>query len=124
MNVGPVLFTNVAASAACRALLGTPPKMRFYAFGEAPQGVALPYAVWQMITGTPANYLGQLPDLDRSRVQIDVYGAMQSMTLDAAVTIRDALEPHGYLVNFADRGRDPTTRNYGYMLDFELHQSR
>ena len=120
----PTVFAYVAASAQCRAVLGIPPKMRFYAFGEAAQGVGLPYAVWQMITGTPANYLGQLPDIDASRVQVDVYADTQSVTLSAATAVRDALEPHGYLVNFADRGRDPTTRNYGYMLDFEFHTDR
>lgn len=116
----PTVFAYVAAHAASRDLLGAPPKMRFYAFGEAPQGVALPYAVWQMITGTPANYLGQLPDMDGLRVQIDVYGDDQSVTLASATALRDALEPVSYLVNFADRGRDPTTRNYGYMLDFDF----
>lgn len=120
----PALFAFVSASAECRAQLGAPPKMRFYPFGEAPQGVALPYAVWQMIFGTPANYLGQLPDLDGTRVQVDVYGATQAVTQAAAIAIRDALEPHGYLVNFADRARDPVTRNYGYTLDFEFQTPR
>lgn len=118
------LFPHISGSASCRALLGTPPKMRFYAFGEAPQGVQKPYAVWQMIFGTPANYLGQLPDLDGSRVQVDVYADTQEEALAAAIAIRDALEPHGYLVNFADRGRDATTRNYGYMLDFDFQIAR
>lgn len=118
----PTVFAFVAASADCRALLGAPP--RFYAFGEAPQGVVAPYAVWQMISGTPANYLGQLPDIDGARVQVDVYAARQSVATAAATAIRDAIEPHGYLVNFADRGRDANTRNYGYLLDFEFFTER
>lgn len=120
----PTVFAYVAASAPCRAQLGTPPNMRFYAFGEAPQGVGLPYVVWQMITGTPANYLGQLPDMDGSRVQIDVYAATQAMATAAAIAIRNAIEPSAHLLNFADRGRDPTTRNYGYMLDFDFFTAR
>lgn len=98
--------------------------MRFYPFGEAPQGVALPYAVWQMIFGSPANYLGQLPDMDGVRVQVDVYSDTQERTIASATAIRDALEPHGHMINFADRGRDATTRNYGYMLDFEFFTAR
>lgn len=120
----PPVFAHVAASADCRSLLGTPPKMRFYPSGEAPQGIAKPYAVWQMIFGNPANYLGQLPDIDGARVQVDVYADSQSSTVESATAIRDALEPYGHMINFADRGRDATTRNYGYMLDFEFFTAR
>lgn len=120
----PTVFAYVAASATCKAIFGTPPAMRFYQFGEAQQGAQVPYAVWQMISGTPANYLGQLPDMDGARVQIDVYASSQSGASAAAASIRDAIEPYGYLVNFADRGRDANTRNYGYLLDFEFYTPR
>jgi hypothetical protein len=120
----PAVFAIVAASAPCRAALGSPPNMRFYPFGEAPQDKPPVYAVWQMPFSTPANYLGQLPDLDDSRVQIDVYGATQATTDAAAVAIRNAIEPHAHMVNAIQRPRDPTTRNYGYMLDFEFFTDR
>lgn len=116
----PAVFAIVAASSECRAVLGSPPNMRFYPFGEAPQDKPPVYAVWQMPFSTPENYLGQVPDADDSRVQIDVYGADQRSTEAAAIAIRDAVQEHANLVNCVQRSRDPSTRNYGYMLDFEF----
>ena len=120
----PAVFAIVAASSACRAVLGSPPNMRFYPFGEAPQDKPPVYAVWQMPFSTPENYLDQVPDTDNSRVQVDVYGATQESTDAAALAIRNAIEPHAHMVNSAQRPRDPTTRNYGYMLDFQFIKYR
>jgi hypothetical protein len=120
----PSVFAIVSASSACRAVLGSPPNMRFYPFGEAPQGKPPVYAVWQMPFSTPANYLGQVPDADNARVQIDVYGTDQAAVTTAGLAIRDAIQEHANMINAAQRPRDPTTRNYGYMLDFEFVTDR
>ncbi|EPN30837.1 hypothetical protein A245_45243, partial [Pseudomonas syringae pv. actinidiae ICMP 19096] len=48
------IFAVCAADPAVQALLGTSPT-RLYPFGEAPEGVAKPYAVWQVIGGNPEN---------------------------------------------------------------------
>lgn len=121
----PAIFSMVAGSAACRAILGSPPSMRFVEFGEALQGsTTSPYAVWQLITGVPSNYLGQLPDSDDARVQVDVYASQQLQARALAIAIRDAIEPHAHMVNYAQRARDATTRNFGYLLDFEFLMNR
>lgn len=121
----PAIFRMVAASPACTAILGAPPTMRFVEFGEALQGTTThPYAVWQLITGIPANYLGQLPDNDDTRIQVDVYASAQLVARALAVAIRDAIEPHAHMVNYAQRPRDATTRNYGYLMDFEFFTPR
>jgi hypothetical protein len=120
----PPIFSIVAAWPACTALLGTPPKMRFFEFGEADQGSAQPYAVWQLITGTPANYLGQLPDNDDTRIQVDVYASQPLVARALAIAIRDAIEPHAHMVNYAQRARDATTRNFGFLMDFEFFTPR
>lgn len=98
--------------------------MRFYPFGEAPQEKPPVYAVWQMPFSTPSNYLGQVPDADDARVQIDVYGADQQSTEAAAIAIRNAIQEHAIMINAAQRPRDPITRKYGYMMDFEFITSR
>ena len=59
----PPVFATAVASPAVTALLGTNPT-RLYLFGEAPQNVIKPYAVWQTVAGSPENYLGTLPDID------------------------------------------------------------
>jgi hypothetical protein len=121
----PAIFSMVAASPACKALLGSPPKMRFVEFGEAVQGDStLPYAVWQLVSGVPANYLGQLPDGDDMRIQVDVYADQQLPARAVAIAISRAIEPHAHMVNFAQRPRDPITRKYGWLMDFEFLTDR
>lgn len=121
----PAIFSMVAASPACIALLGAPPKMRFVEFGEAVQGTTgEPYAVWQLISGLPANYLGQLPDIDDARIQVDCYASQQLVARALAIAIRDAIEPHAHMTNYAQRPRDATTRNFGYLMDFEFFTPR
>lgn len=119
----PPVFQIIAASAECRTLLGTNP-VRCYLFGEAPQGTPPTYAVYQMVTSVPANYLGQLPDVDDARIQVDVYATSQSVVRETAKAIRDAIEPYAHMLNAADRGRDAQTRNYGFMLEFEFFTDR
>jgi hypothetical protein len=120
----PSIFALVAASPACVALIGTPPLMRFYSFAEAQQPTARPYAVWQMVTSVPANYLGQLPDTDDARVQVDVYADSQATANALAIAVRDAIEPHAHMINASDRARDPVTRSYGYLMEFEFFTPR
>ncbi|MGL4711664.1 MAG: tail completion protein gp17, partial [Shewanella sp.] len=45
------IFVVCRASTAVTDLLGTNPT-RLYPFGQAPQNVAKPYAVWQVIGGS------------------------------------------------------------------------
>ena len=66
MNYPPV-FTIAAAEPAVTALLGTSP-VRMYPAGKAPQGVGKPYATYQLVYGTPENYLGDVPDIDSAGV--------------------------------------------------------
>jgi hypothetical protein len=120
----PSVHQFIAASSTCRQLLGSPPKMRLFPFAEGRQNTATPYAVWQMVTSIPANYLGQLPDADDARVQIDIYAMEQDTAEVVARAIRDALEPHAHMTTAAMRTRDSTTRNYGFMLEFEFFTAR
>lgn len=63
----PAIFPLITANAGCTALLGTTPT-RFYAFGDAPQGVARPYATWQLVSGVPDNLLSGSPPVEAHRV--------------------------------------------------------
>lgn len=57
----PPLFPLCASDSSVTALLGTNP-VRLFMFGMAPQGVQKPYAVWQMVGGSPESYLSGRPD--------------------------------------------------------------
>jgi hypothetical protein len=112
------------------AVLGDNP-LRFYPFGEADEepldADAAPrpvYATWQTINGRPENYLSERPDMDWYRVQIDVWAPRGSIADAAADALRNALEPHGYMVSLNLDGRDPETRLYRISFDFEFWVSR
>lgn len=119
----PATFAALKAAAGVTAIFGTNP-VRIYPQGEAPQGVALPYATQQLVGGTPENYLGDLSDMDSARVQFDVYAATASAARAGAAAIRAALEGMGYVVSFNTDGRDPDTNNARYSFDMEFHTAR
>jgi len=104
----PPIFAVCFAAAAVKVALGSAP-LRLYLFGEAPQGVARPYAVWQTVGGAPENYLGQAPDLDSYTLQVDVYADTATGARDAAKALRDAIEPHAHIVRWGGESKDPDT---------------
>lgn len=119
----PPVFSLATASSVVLNLLGYQPT-RLYLFGEAPQTVTKPYAVWQTVSGTPENYLGGLPDIDRYTVQVDVYATTASSARAVAEALRDAFEPSAHVVSWRGESRDLTTNNYRYSFDVEFHNPR
>jgi hypothetical protein len=110
------IFKICAAAPAVITLLGASP-VRLYPFGEAPQGVAKPYAVWQVISGSPINYVSGRPDTDRYGLQVDVYADTGAVAEQVAAAIRRAIEPQAHVTGFNADGRDPTTKNYRKSFD-------
>lgn len=123
MSMYPPVFTLATASAAVTSLLGSNPT-RLYPFGEAPQGVTKPYAVWQLVGGVPENYLGNLPDADNYSVQVDAYAPTATEARNVAEALRDVYEPNGYITNWNGERRDPDTNNYrvSFDVDFIVHR--
>jgi hypothetical protein len=116
----PPIFPLISASV---TVLGSNP-VRFYPHGQAPQGVTKPYALWQTVTATPENYLGQTPDVDGVLIQIDVWGDSASSVSNAADQIRGALEPHMHMTTFGNTERDAATQLYRYRMDFSYWVTR
>ena len=111
----PPIFAAVDV-APVRALLktGNGP-LRFYLFGEAPQGVAYPYAVWRIITGTPENYLGDRTDADSTITQVDVYASPSqgpTVARGVAEAIRSAVESVAHVTSLRGESRDPETQSW------------
>ena len=105
------IFQVCAASPAVTALLGTGPT-RIFPHGEAPEGTAKPYAVWQVVSGSPLNYLNCVPSTDRYGLQVDVYAATAS-SADAVVTaMRLVIGQHAYITGFGIDGKDKDTHSY------------
>lgn len=119
----PPVFRVAADSPAVLALLGENPT-RLYPFGEARQNEPLPYAVWQLVSGFPENYLAARPDIDSFITQIDVYGRTAEAAREVAEALRDAFEPHAHVVSWRGESRDSETRNYRYSFDVEWFTPR
>ncbi|WBM34147.1 DUF3168 domain-containing protein [Pseudomonas sp. NY11382] len=120
----PPIVQACLQSSAVTALLGSGTAMRFYSFGEAEQGVAKPYAVWQVVSGSPENYLAGRPDADSITLQVDVYADTGEAARKVRDAIRDAIELDAYVTRWGVEGRDPETKNYRASFDVDWWVSR
>lgn len=114
----PPIFQVVAADSGVTAVLGSAP-VRFYPFGEAPEGVTYPYAVWQLVSGSPENYLAGRPDIDGFSLQIDVYAKSGSDARAVGRALRDAIELSAYITRWSGESRDEDTKTYRLSFDVD-----
>lgn len=121
----PPVFSVATSSSEVLSLLGYNPT-RLYLFGEAAQTTPKPYAVWQLASGTPENYLSQAPDLDRITTQIDVYATTASSARNVARALRDAFEGERncYIVGWRGESKEAATNLYRVSFDVEWHVFR
>ncbi|AGZ36529.1 MAG: DUF3168 domain-containing protein [Pseudomonas sp.] len=115
----PPIFQVCSQDAGVTALLGAGADLRLYSFGEAPDSVTKPYAVWQLVNGTPENYLAGRPDVDGFTLQVDVYGSTSTSVRQVRDAIRDAVELRANVTRWGVEGRDPTTKNYRTSFDVD-----
>ena len=117
MPAAPI-FSVCAADAGVRALLGVTPH-RLYPFGEAPEGVVKPYAVWQLVTGSPENYLAGRPDIDGFTLQVDVYAVTATSARTVTDAIARAIELRANVVRWNGENKDTTTNLYRSSFDID-----
>jgi hypothetical protein len=121
------IFVIAAADAAVTALIGTGAPgdpVRLFPFGEAPEGVQLPYAVWRNITGGPENQLNSRPKADTFNLQVDIYGASAASVRAVTFALNNALETHGHITRWGRENRDKDTGNYHYDFDIDFIEYR
>ncbi len=113
------IFEVVAADAAVLAVLGPFP-VRFYLFGTAPQNGPLPYAVWQVVGGSPENYLAGRPDVDGYTLQVDAYADDPLITRHIVEVLRNAIELHANITLWLGETQDPVTKRWrsSFRLDW------
>jgi hypothetical protein len=117
MPAAPI-FAVCSADADVRALLGVTPH-RLYPFGEAPEGVEKPYAVWQLVTGSPENYLAGRPDIDGFTLQVDVYAVTATSARAVTDAIVHAIELKANIVSWGGEKKDTTTNLYRSSFDVD-----
>ena len=111
------IYPTCAADAGVRAIFGDPPRVE--AFGLVEQVPARPYAVWQNVSGRAEQFLGDRPDVDYFTLQVDVYADDPVSMIAAAKTLRDALEPCGYITRWGDQTLDEDRKYYRYSFDID-----
>lgn len=117
-------FFQIVNVPAVQAIFGTKP-LRVWPFGEAPEKETRPYAVFQTVSGSPENYLNEVPDVDNWTVQVDVYAEAEegkqadaiALVSNGARVLRDALEPVAYITAWRGCTRESGTRFYRYSFD-------
>ncbi|MBA6132819.1 MULTISPECIES: DUF3168 domain-containing protein [Pseudomonas] len=115
----PPIELVCAGDSGVTALIGAGVNLRLYPFGEAPEGVAKPYAVWQLVRGSPENYLAGRPDIDGFTLQVDVYGTTSTSVRKVRDAIRDAIELRAYVTRWGGETRDPATKNFRTNFDVD-----
>ncbi len=115
----PPIELVCAADPGVTALLGSGVDLRIYPFGEAPEGVLKPYAVWQLVNGSPENYLAGRPDVDGFTLQVDVYGTTSKSVRQVREAISDAIELRAYVTRWGGESRDTATKNFRASFDVD-----
>lgn len=121
--MNPKLFEILNNNVQVKLNLGANP-LRIYPWGRAPQDVRKPYAVYAVYSGTPENYLGNLPDIDNKGTQINIYAEDHLELEGCFIAIRNALEPHAHMTNFSSPDREPNTDLYTARMEFDFWDAR
>lgn len=104
-------------------LLGDDP-FRFFAFGDAGDNTVYPYATYQIVSGSPENFLAGRPDADGWNLQIDCWAKSEADVLEVAKELRDSLELDSYITSWNGTSRDPVTRNYRFSFSVDFITER
>lgn len=115
----PPIFLVCSTDPSVSALIGGGIDCRIYSFGEAPEGVLKPYVVWNLIDGSPENYLAGRPDADGFTLQVDVYASSADSVTKVTRALRDALELSANITRWGASGTDQTTKDYHRSFDID-----
>ncbi len=115
----PDIFDLVADSVTATDLIGTSP-VRFWPAGHVRQNEERPYAVHQLVYGTPENTLSCVPDVDNLAIQVDAYAKTVSDSRAVGAAVRDAIEPAAHMVAHNGETWEPETGLYRVSMTFEF----
>jgi hypothetical protein len=114
----PPIYTLLTVSSSVTALVGSNPA-RIYRHGEAPQGVALPYITWSVVSGVPQNALNGTPAVDACNVDINCWSKSDAQIVTLGQAVRDALETSSHMSSF-DTSKDYETKHYRMHMQFDF----
>lgn len=68
--------------------------------------------------------MGDLPDSDNGGFQVDAYAKTDSEARQLGLALRDAFEPHGYVVAYNGEDMDDPTGLYRFSFTVEFWTDR
>lgn len=115
------VYNTVENDAAVLAALADSNGLRVHSFGDASQKGEKPYAVTQIVGGSPDNYLAGRPDADSLIVQVDVYGKHVVDVRAAVVALLGALEEAAHITAWLGENRELDTKLWrkGFTVEFK-----
>lgn len=114
------IYKVAKANATVLTLLGSPdPRLYPWGWNDGSQPVVYPYAVFQVVNGSPDNYLAGRPDIDGVTLQVDVYAKTAASARSVSVALRNALELDCHIVSWRGESRDPDTKSYRVGFDID-----
>ena len=116
----PIFNLIFADSTAKNLLLNGDGSIRFYEFGLAPQSPSYPYVVWQVVTGSPENYLSGRPDEDGFTLQVNVYANTVTNLTAVTKALRDAIELDSYIARWGSTQKNTETNKYQFDFDVDF----
>lgn len=124
MNYPPV-FQIANDSPAVRSFLWDGTELRFWPFGTARPKSPRPYAVHQLIYGTPDNSLSCVPTEDNCGIQIDAFGKTVTDARDVAAVLSNAFEDtYNHVVGWNGEFWDQPTGLYRVSFTVEFWTER
>lgn len=123
MNTPPI-FKLCNNSKAVKKLLKAGGILRVFEFGQAPQNVAKPYAVWQEVAGSHDPSLNVRPCNESHLVQVDCYAETASGAKAVRNAIEYALEPYALTVSYRGNNKEAETNLFRSTVDFEILTTR
>ena len=119
------LFKCIRDDKTCQSLLSSRGHIRLYPHGEAPEGVAFPYAVYQVISGRPLSCVNSnKASTDDVLYQIDVYDTEYNRAHETVNAMRSALEYIGRIETVPRTTRDGTTKHWRCSFDVSVYENR
>lgn len=97
---------------------------RIFGQGHIPDSPTYPYIRYQSVSGASENYLGEAPDTDKERVQVDCWTNDRQQALNLASAVRTELDKHGMQMVKIGPSQDMETKSYRVQFDYSFWTHR
>lgn len=136
-DIASELITYLKTKSAVTDLVGTSTAARIY-YGDAKQGVALPYIVIRVFDGTSHEHLGGITGMAMNRVEVNCYAATSSAASALAEAVRlaplqkfrgtmgstyvhEVASPQGYAREFEPPTTGDNRKRFNFVRDYFIH---